>query len=59
MNFLRITQVLGIVFILKIHFLNNFISFSHCLDCASISKEDRGLCASFLRLSEQDPRTAG
>ena len=23
MNFLRITQVLGIVFILKIHFLNN------------------------------------
>jgi hypothetical protein len=48
-----------IVFILKIHFLNDFIGFSYYLDYASISREDRGLCASFLRLSEHDPRTTG
>jgi hypothetical protein len=42
MNFLWITQVLGIVFTLKIHFLNYFISFSHCLDWAPIKQKHRG-----------------
>jgi hypothetical protein len=41
MNFLGILQVLGIVFILKIHFLNDFIGFIHCQDYVSISGEYR------------------
>jgi hypothetical protein len=44
MNFIWIKQVLGIVFILKFCFLNDFIGFIHCLDYASIPKEFRGCC---------------
>jgi hypothetical protein len=42
MNFILIKQVLGIVFILKIQFLIQFLNFSYSLDCASISREDKG-----------------
>jgi hypothetical protein len=52
MNFLGTIQVLGIVFTLKIPFLNYFISFSHCLNYASITGKYRGYDASILRLDE-------
>jgi hypothetical protein len=55
MNFLWIKQLLGIVFILKIHFLNQFPWFSISLDCASITGKCRVSGAKFPRLpSRQD-----
>jgi hypothetical protein len=42
MNFLGIKQVSVINFILKIHFLNDFLDFINCLDCAPKTKKCRG-----------------
>jgi hypothetical protein len=56
MNFLSIKQVLGIVFILKIHFLIQFICFSYSLDCASIKQKRRGIGVKIPRLSKSRTR---
>jgi hypothetical protein len=59
MNFLGIKQVFVINFILKIHFLSDFLGFIICLDNAPKIEKCRGYCVRNPRLSAQSHRMAG
>jgi hypothetical protein len=59
MNFLGIKQVSIINFILKIHFLNDFLGFLNCLDCAPKTEKCRGFRVRNPRLSAQSHRMVG
>jgi hypothetical protein len=50
-NFLGIKQVYVINFILKIHFLNDFLNFINYLDCAPKTEKCRGFRVRNPRLS--------
>jgi hypothetical protein len=53
MNFIWIKQVLAFIFTLKIYFQINFSDLPTPWSARIIPEKGRGLCASFLRLSEQ------
>jgi hypothetical protein len=59
MNFLGIKQVSVINFILKIHFLNDFLGFINCLDSAPKIRKWRGYRVRNPRLSAQSHMIVG
>jgi hypothetical protein len=59
MNFLWNKQVLGVVFVLKIHFLIYLIWFSFSLDCAAIIRKVKGSGVIILKTQRTFQWTAG